>query len=160
MRLLICLIALTLPGVVRADGVPLKNGRYAGNSLTFSLTPEQRATADRFRTCHLAHFREMNVYTPYVFRLSPEQAQAVRRAVGFAPSRLDLYETYRGFNDSGPHWNLALRYSADRFEVPLDLLLKDQAASAAEREQGWQHTNPCFPELGPNNSCMDSPVNP
>ncbi|WP_162823658.1 hypothetical protein [Lysobacter sp. TY2-98] len=158
MRILICLMALVVPGVVLADGVPLKNGRYAGKVLTFSLTPEQRAAADRFRTCHLAHFRETNIYTPYVFRLSKEQAEVVRRAVGFAPSRFDLYETYRGFNDSGPHWNLALRYSAERFEVPLELLLRDHAASAAEREQGWKNTNPCFPLSGPNNSSKPTPL--
>lgn len=148
MKRVICLIVAMLPLSAAADGLPLKNGRYPGKVVTFAMTTDQKATAERFRTCHLARFHVMNVYTPYVFRLSPEQARVLRRAVGFSPSRFQLYETYRGFNDSGPHWNLALRYSEDRIEVPLDLLVKDRDAAAADREQGWDPANPCFPRSG------------
>lgn len=148
MKRLISLIFAILPLTAVADGLPLKNGRYPGKVITFTMTAEQKATAERFRTCHLARFQVMNVYTPYVFRLSPEQARLLRHTVGFVPSRFELYETHRGFNDAGPHWNLALRHSEDRIDVPLDLLRKDRDAAAEEREQGWNPVNPCFPRSG------------
>lgn len=148
MKRIVCLLFVILPFTAVADGLPLKDGRYPGKVVTFQMTARQKAVAARFRTCHLARYQVMNVYTPYVFRLTPEQARTVRRAIGFSPSRFDLYETYRGFNDAGPHWNLALRYSEDRIEIPLDLLRKDQDAAAEEREQGWNPVNPCFPRSG------------
>lgn len=148
MTRLISLLFAILPLTAAADGLPLKNGRYPGKVVTFQMTAEQKAIAERFRACHLARFQVMNVYTPYVFRLSPEQARTLRRTIGFSPSRFDLYETYRGFNDAGPHWNLALRYSEDRIEIPLDLLRKDRDAAVEEREQGWNPANPCFPRSG------------
>jgi hypothetical protein len=89
----------------------------------------------------------MNVYTPYVFLLTPTQSRQLRYRVGFSPSRFEVYETYRGFNDAGPHWNLALRYSETKIEIPLDLLLRDRKAAQAHKSQGWQQANPCFPDL-------------
>jgi hypothetical protein len=52
--------------------------------------------------------------------------------------------TYRGFNDAGPHWNLALRFSDDEIEVPLDILVSDAEAAGYHDEQGWKASNPCF----------------
>jgi hypothetical protein len=131
-----------------ADGLPLKEGRYPGPVLVFKLTPEQRQTIDHFRVCHLENFKTMNVYTPYVFRLTEKQAIAVRQTVGFAPRLFEVYETYRGFNDAGPHWNLVLRFSEDEVEIPLKLLLRDEDANAEHEMQGWDRSNPCFSELG------------
>jgi hypothetical protein len=142
------LAALVMTGTAWADGVPLKDGRYIGPVMVFTLTPEQKQVINQFRTCHLENFKTMNEYTPYVLRLTPSQSKELKTKVGFAPRVFEAFETYRGFSDAGPHWNLALRFSEDQIEVPLDLLLSDSKAKRSHAEQGWKTTNPCFPELG------------
>jgi hypothetical protein len=89
----------------------------------------------------------MNVYTPYVFELTEGQAGDLRRQVGFSPARFEVYETYLGYNDSGPHWNLVLRFSENEAEIPLKLLLPERASREAHDEMGWKNSNPCFPNL-------------
>lgn len=140
-------IAILFGLAAHADGVPLRNGRYIGAVLVVKLTPEQKKGIAHFRTCHLENFKEMNIYTPYVFRLSTQQSRVLSAKRGFAPHAFDVYETYRGFNDAGPHWNLALRFSEDEIEIPLDLLLPDEKAKKAHETQGWNTSNPCFPAL-------------
>lgn len=142
-------VALVLPILAAADGLPLKNGRYSGEVLEFALTSEQKVVIDHYRDCQLERSREMNLYTPYVFSLSPEQSAAVRQRVGFVPKHFEVFETVRGFNDAGPFWNLVLRFSQDRIEIPVALLLRDRAARKAHEVQGWMLTNPCFPNLRP-----------
>lgn len=142
------LAVVFIMGIAQADGVPLKDGRYIGPVMVFELTDEQKHLIDHFRTCHLKNFKSMNVYTPYVFKLTPNQAQALNAKVGFSPSVFEVYEIYRGFNDSGPHWNIALRFSESQIEIPLNLLLPDNKAKEALAMQGWEATNPCFPALG------------
>lgn len=68
-------------------------------------------------------------------------------AKGFSPAVFNVYETYRGFNDSGPHWNLVLRFSEDQIEVPLDLAVSDEEAKRSEAESWGNESNPCFPNL-------------
>jgi len=130
-----------------ADGLPLKDGRYPGPVIVFTLTATQKTVIERYRTCQLERFKTMNVYTPYIFRLTPAQATALAARKGFSPTVFGVYETYRGFNDAGPHWNLVLRFSPDEIEVPLDLVISDKEAKAEHEEQGWETSNPCFPEL-------------
>ena len=144
----LALAALVMTGIAWADGVPLKDGRYVGPIVVFEITTEQKQVIDQFRTCHLENFKTMNEYTPYVFRLTPSQAEALKAKAGFVPRVFEVFETYRGFNDAGPHWNLALRFSENLIEIPLDLLLPDNKAKQAHAEQGWETTNACFPELG------------
>ena len=134
-------------GASCADGLPLSNGRYPGKVLVFDLTAAQKKTIDRFRTCHLEKFRTMNVYTPYVFTLSASQASALRQTTGLSPKFFEVYETYRGYNDAGPQWNLALRFNENQIEIPLDLLVSDKDAKENHKEQGWKANNPCFPRL-------------
>jgi len=138
---------LIIANCALADGLPLEGGRYPGPVVEFKLTEKQKKVIDHYRVCQLERSKAMNVYTPYVFTLSPSQAAALAKKVGYAPKWFDVYETVRGFNDAGPHWNLALRYSADRIEIPVSLLLPDADADAAHREQGWLLNNPCFPNL-------------
>ena len=130
-----------------ADGLPLANGRYPGRVVDLKLTGQQKSTIEHYRTCQLERSSAMNIYTPYVFTLTRSQVAAVTKEVGYAPKRLQIYETNRDFNDAGPHWNLALRYSEDRIEIPVKLLLSEAKARAAHREQGWKLENPCFPNL-------------
>jgi hypothetical protein len=146
-RALALLLAFA-PLLALADGLPIRDGRYAGDVLVFEVTQSQKRVIDHYRTCQLERSNEMNVYTPYVFQLTPDQALIVRKRVGFAPSYFQVFETMRGFNDSGPFWNLALRYAEDKIEVPVNLLLRDEAARQAHSEQGWKRGNPCFPEIG------------
>ena len=146
MRALAFTLAL-IPAMAAADELPLEKGRFPGAVIEFDLTPAQKRTIDHYRSCQLEHWKKMNVYTPYVFKLTSEQFAKVRARVGYAPSYFSVYETVRGFNDSGPHWNLVLRYTEDRIEVPVSLLLRDSAARKARAELGWKMNNPCFPTV-------------
>lgn len=143
----LALATLFMTATAWADGVPLKDGRYIRPVVVFEITAEQKQVIDQFRACHLENFKTMNEYTPYVFKLTPSQANALKAKAGFAPRVFEVFETYRGFNDAGPHWNLALRFSESQIEIPLDLLLPDNKVKQAHAEQGWETTNPCFPEL-------------
>ena len=145
MRYILFLICLFYAIGVQADGLPLKNGRYPGQVLIFKLTPEQKQVVHHFRICHLEKFKTMNVYTPYVFTLTPQQAKVLKEKKGFSPHKFEVYETYRGFNDAGPHWNLALRFSENEIEIPLDLVISEKEAREELEIQGWKTPNPCFP---------------
>jgi hypothetical protein len=129
-----------------ADGLPLVDGRYPGAVLVFKLTTAQKEVIQHYRTCQLEQSMEMNVFTPYVFSLSRQQAAELRGKVGYAPSRFAVFETVSGFNDAGPFWNLALRFSNEEIEIPLGLLLPDKKAEVAHAAQGWKLDNPCFPK--------------
>jgi len=144
---LLLVLLLTTAGVAQADGVELKSGRYVGPVIVFKLTKNQKQVIAHFRSCHLEKFRAMNGYTQYVFTLTSKQAEAVRTKKGFSPRHFTVYEAFKRDNDAGPHWNLALRFSPDEFEVPLDLVIPDIEAMKALEVQGWEATNPCFPEL-------------
>lgn len=148
-RIVLVLAALIETQYAVADGLPLKNGRYPGSVVNLKLTEEQKKVIEHYRTCQLERSNTMNIYTPYVFALSSSQAALVTKKAGYAPKRFQVYETVRGFNDAGPHWNLALRYSEDHIEIPLKLLLREKEATAAHRGQGWSPENPCFPNLPP-----------
>ena len=147
MKTALLVLTTSLVGVAWADGLPLKNGRYPGEVLVFTLTAEQVQVIEHYRTCQFERSQAMNSYTPYVFKLTASQAEALRSKKGFTPDLFQVYETYLGFNDAGPHWNLILRFSEKEFEVPLDLVIRNAEAKAAHREQGWKTPNPCFPEL-------------
>jgi len=101
----------------------------------------------QFISCHLNHFQEMNVYTPYIFELEVTQRAELKRMKGFAPKFFNVYQTYKGFNDAGPHWNLALQFTESKFEIPLDLLISDHKSEEAQSTQGWKSKNPCFPKI-------------
>ncbi|XLZ71008.1 hypothetical protein ABT364_03320 [Massilia sp. SR12] len=128
------LLALSVPSIALADGLALTNGRYLqGRTTVFDLTPSQRAVIKCIR-----ERRTDNTKTPYVFRLTAKQAAVLKRDAGLSPERFQVYETWRGFNDAGPHWNLVLRYNEAQIEVPHDLLLPIKEAEYAEfKVQGW-----------------------
>ena len=134
------LAALIVPTFALADGLPLTNGRYVqGRTTVFDLTPDQTALIDCIRKRHTD-----NTKTPYVFRLTSKQSAKLKREAGLSPARFQVYETWRGFNDAGPHWNLAVRFNETQIEVPHDLLLSNRKAEHAEFEvQGWT-PNPSF----------------
>jgi hypothetical protein len=117
-----------------ADGLPLESGRYVQSKVTvLALTASQREFIECVRKNHTD-----NTKTPYVFHLTKSQAAQLKREAGLSPSRFQVYETYRGYNDAGPHWNLALRFAEEKIEIPHDLLLSNRKASHAEFEvQGW-----------------------
>ncbi|MCQ8183360.1 hypothetical protein NP603_19770 [Methylomonas sp. SURF-1] len=142
------LAVFVLTAAARADGLPLRDGRYPGEVLVFDLTAAQKKVINLYRTCQLENFGTMNIYSPYVFRLTPSQSQALKEKKGFSPKYFQIYETVRGFNDAGRHWNLALRFSRDQIEIPLDLVVTNKEARVEHNEQGWKRHSPCFPKLG------------
>jgi hypothetical protein len=131
-----------------AEGLPLENGRYVDRVIVLTLTEKQKMDIAHFRACHIKHFKTMNVYTPYVFTLTRAQANQLAKKKGFSPKAFWVLETFRGDNDAGPFWNVALRFSESNIEIPLDLVLSDKAALKEVAMQGWQSPNPCFPPLG------------
>ncbi|GEM_PF-5177288 len=131
-----------------ADGLPLMEGRYQGAVIVLELTKEQKQVIDHYRVCHLEHYETMNQYTPYIFTLTFQQTGILKASKGFSPEFFIVHETYRGDNDAGPHWNVVLRFSEDKMEIPLDLVLSKKEASKELEMQGWSKTNPCFPSLG------------
>lgn len=130
---------------VKADGLPVEHGRYAGKVLVFRLTAVQKRVIAHYRSCQLEHFKIMNVYTPYVFDLSTSQHLALKKATGLAPGYFAMIETLRGDDDAGPFWNMALRFSENEFEIPTDLVINERDSLATQITQGWQQHNPCFP---------------
>src|SRR5258708_7360912 len=129
MRYRLLIISLIFaPLMAAADGLPLKDGRYPGPVVKFILTKEQREVSDRFWTCHLENYKTMNTFTPYVFTLTSAQSAALAKLKGFSPLYFEVYDTFRGFNDPGPHWNLVLRFSPTQIEIPLDLVVPNSEA--------------------------------
>jgi len=117
-----------------ADGLPLVDGRYPiGKVSVFTLSDSQRTFIECVRERNTD-----NAKTPYVFRLTSVQAARLKRESGLSPKRFEVYETFRGFNDAGPHWNLALRFNETQIEIPHKLLLSNRKAEDAEfKVQGW-----------------------
>lgn len=134
---------------VVADELPLLGGRYPGPVLVFRLSAAQLKVIDRFESCYLGDSQRMNIYTPYVFELEKSQRAELKKKSGFSPRYFEVYQTYKGFNEAGPHWNLALQFARDKIEIPLDLLLPDEQARQAHSVQGWKVSNPCFPKARP-----------
>jgi hypothetical protein len=146
-RPLCFVVAISLVAQARAEKLPLRDGRYVGEVAVFSLTAAQKGRIEKFRECHLAHASTMNIYTPYVFKLTSSQSKSIKRLVGYSPKYFQIYETFLGFNDAGPHWNIALRFSETQIEIPVALLLSATQAEAEFKEQGWSSVNPCFPDV-------------
>ena len=134
LRLSIALLYLMAPLFAVADGLPLVDGRFPnGNVSVFTLTPEQEA----FIACVRERYTD-NSKTPYVFRLNTSQKAQLKQEAGISPERFAVYETYRGFNDAGPHWNLVLRFAEHEIEIPHALLRSDTEAEQAEFQiMGW-----------------------
>jgi hypothetical protein len=145
-------VAIALaPFCAFADGLPLVDGRYPHGKVTvLTLTADQ----ERFIACVRERHTD-NSKTPYVFRLTPSQSAQLKREAGKIPARFQVYETYRGFNDAGPHWNLVLRFSEHQIEIPHGLLLPDREAEHAEFDvQGWA-ANPSIARM-----CSGKPRSP
>ena len=142
------LLLMFLSGAASADGLPLTSGRCTDAKVSvFTLTPKQKNQIAFYRRCYTN-----NTKTPYVFRLTAQQSAGLKREADLSPDRFEIYETYRGFNDAGPHWNLVLRFSEDQIEVPHDLLLSNEEAKKAEDVQGWANQS-ALPERPASVQC-------
>ena len=139
LALAIFLAVLSLSFTAQADGLPLADGRYPeGKVSVFKLTSQQKQLIEFFRS------HNDNSKTPYVFELTAKQAAQLKKEAGFSPARFEVYETYLGYNDAGPHWNLALRFNEDEIEIPHKLLLSNKEAKDYEfNVMGWE-PNPSF----------------
>lgn len=118
-----------------ADGWKFTNGRFLEGKVTvFKLTKTQKAYIDLVRRCHTD-----NEKTPYLFRLTAQQALALKREVGFSPDRFAIFESYRGDAGVDLEVNVINRFSEEEFEVPHKLLVRDRQAQSWERDtMGWQ----------------------
>jgi hypothetical protein len=147
---LMVLATLFVTCAARADGLKLDHGRYVGPVLVLDLSEGQKSVIERYRSCVVHNPNptiETNEFTPYVLALTIDQKRVIKAKKGFAPRYFEVFETFRGENDAGPFWNVALRFSEDKIEVPLDLLVTERESRLAQKEQGWKSNNPCFPDL-------------
>ncbi len=129
-----------------ADGLKLKNGRYDGAVVVLTLSKSQQADVDRFRTCMRKDIN-MNRYTPYVFQLSSPQLQVVVNKTGLRPGKFEVFQTFRGDDDAGPFWNVALQFNPGKLEIPIELVVSAKDAQESEKMQGWELANPCAASL-------------
>jgi hypothetical protein len=134
MRLLAVLLLSLASIPAFADGWTFTKGRFPGGKVTvFKLTKAQKAYIDMVRRCHTD-----NEKTPYLFRLTPQQALALKREVGFSPDRFAIFESYRGDVGVDLEMNVINRFSEEEFEVPHKLLVRNREAQDWERNtMGW-----------------------
>lgn len=119
---------------VFADGWVFIKGRFpSGRVSVFKLTPGQRDYLDLIRRC-----QKDNERTPYLFRLTDEQASLLRRQTGFSPDRFAVFESYRGDKGVDLEVNVINRFSEDEFEIPHKLLTRNRTAQNWEvHTMGW-----------------------
>src|ERR1700740_27549 len=119
MRLLAVLLLSLASIPAFADRWTFTKGRFPDGKVTvFKLTKAQKAYIDMVRRCHTD-----NEKTPYLFRLTPEQALALKRELGFSPDRFAIFESYRGDVGVDLEMNVINRFSEEEFEVPHKLLV-------------------------------------
>jgi hypothetical protein len=128
------LLLLLSPAPALADGWTFINGRFPEGKVTvFKLTTAQKARLDLIRRCHTD-----NTKTPFLFTLTPQQAVALKREVGFSPDRFVAFESYRGDVAVDIEINVINRFSDNEFEIPHNLLTRDHEARDWEKNTiGW-----------------------
>jgi hypothetical protein len=159
--LLLTIFALLNIPYASADTSSLVEGLpMAGQSITegqmsvFTLTDAQRT----FIACARAHAGD-KTKTPYVFRLTRQQAARLEDESGQKPSRFVVYKHYDDYDDIGPRWNVAVLFSETEIEIPHKLLISDEQAEEAEfKQQGWA-PNPEIENIcGSDNETVTKPA--
>ena len=109
-----------LPGLLHAEQMPLDaKGRFEGLAIVLRFARGQK--------------REMAETGK--LRLTIEQRVAISSLQGYSPSKLRMYDTRCGENDTvALAFNRGLRFSEDEFEVPRMYLVTDARAAELERE--------------------------
>jgi hypothetical protein len=132
---LVAVLFLSLASIPAfADGWKFANGRFPeGKVSVFKLTKAQKAYVDLVRRC-----QKDNEKTPYLFKLTEQQAKMLKREVGFSPDRFAILESYRGDVGVDLEMNVINRFSEEEFEVPQKLLVPSREAHAWEQNiMGW-----------------------
>ena len=122
MKVLLLTVAFLLMTVshLRADGPPHDtNNRYTGGEIVIlTLTKQQIRFLDS---------PGMNPDT--LLRLTAKQTGIIKRKWGVAPSKLEVWETRKGWWDcSCMSANLGLRFARDKVEVPRAYVMSDKEA--------------------------------
>lgn len=135
------LALVTVASGARADGMRLRDGRFAGKVIVVELTPDQTCDLDRAREWWRTNgsrpdaWRDVPDFASRGLVLTSTQRAQVWREAGVAPRRLDVYETRDGANDcTCGACNRALRFDARRVELPVEYLMSDSACEQAKAE--------------------------
>jgi hypothetical protein len=133
-RVVLLVIASLVCMAANADGISFVGGRYPRGPVSeLLLSPNQIQFIDLFRKC-----APDNTKTPYVFRLTAEQAYELKTQVGFAPTRFAIVEGFRGAEGDELKINVVNRFSEDRFEILHETLTRDNQARQWEMKvMGW-----------------------
>jgi len=117
-----------------ADGWTFINGRFPDGKVTvLKLTKSQKAFLGLVRRCHTD-----NRKTPFLFRLSREQSTVLKHEAGFSPDRFAIFESYRGDTGVDIEINVINRFSESEFEIPHQLLTRNDKAHDWEvNTMGW-----------------------
>ncbi|MSM41630.1 MAG: hypothetical protein GJT30_18595 [Geobacter sp.] len=117
-----------------ADGYMLKAGRFPEGKVTvLTLTTEQQQLIDLDRRCR------KNKYTPYIFRLTPEQSERLRKEAGSSPKRFAIFESYQGDRGIDIEFNVINRFNEKTIEIPHKLLIPERQLRDWERNtMGWE----------------------
>ncbi len=114
------LLSLAVPSTF-ADGPPHnKNNRYTGGDvIVMSLTIKQIYFLD-------SHDRKPDD----LLQLTPKQTKIIKRIWGVRPTKLEIWETRKGWWDcSCMSANLGLRFAKDKIEIPRRYVMSDKEAS-------------------------------
>ena len=117
--LLTVIIMLFLPGIVFADGIPMKNGHFVGEkTFLLRLTPAQINDLEKRRKGKRQLYDEQ-------FVLTTDQVDEIERRAKKRIKRLVIFEG--DWRDCSCHaYNIASRITKGTVEVPVSYLLTDK----------------------------------
>lgn len=134
------LVAASLPTMARADGPPLRNGRFDGKVTVIRLTLAQRQVLDRDSERSrrwLADPRGDFGVPLGRIRLTRAQQLKLKREAGSGPARFDFHDSRVELTTcTCSAANLALRFSATEAEIPHEYLMSDKQAE--ELDGSWE----------------------
>lgn len=111
-----------------ADGPPHdENNRYTGGKVTVLKLTEKQIKILNSRL-ESKEKEDEEIVDPYL-ELTPQQTALLKKDTGYAPTRLEVWETRKGMWDCTCNAaNLGFRFSEDRIEVPHEYLMSDEEA--------------------------------
>lgn len=142
MRKFIALIFLFSCANAYADGYMFKAGRFPEGEVTvLTLTEGQKQLIELYQRCR------DNRYTPYIFKLTPEQSKRLKKEAGISPKRFAIFESFRGEDGIELSYNVINRFSEQSFEIPHKTLVSERTVQNYENDvMGWEPSPLAKPE--------------
>ena len=133
-RTILAMFSLFACANAYADGYMFKGGRFPQGKVTvLTLTAEQKQLIELYNRCR------DNRYTPYIFKLTPEQSKRLKKEAGMSPKRFAIFESYRGEDGIELSYNVINRFSEQSFEIPHKTLVSERTVQKYENDvMGWE----------------------